>query len=269
MFMKLWDNEPLAQDENNSGCPTMAPYLPDRSGPFPAIIVLPGGGYRHRASHEGDPVCRWLNSIGIAAFLLNYRVSPYSHPTSLLDAKRSARMVRAYARDWNVDVNRVGVLGFSAGGHLAATLAAYADDGDSTSADAVERESCRPNLMILCYPVITMGDFTHTGSRLALLGTRCDDSQLQMELSIERQVNKDTPPAFIWHTVDDPGVPVENSLALAMALRRNGIPFELHLFEHGAHGLGLAENHPEVRVWRSLCEAWLRNRGFLADPAQV
>lgn len=266
MNVNLWPHVAPSPDGPNAGCPYLAPYLLDGAGPHPAIVVLPGGGYARRAEHEGEPIARWLNQLGISALVLHYRVAPFQHPVPLEDARRAVRLARHRAAAWRLDPRRVGALGFSAGGHLAATLGTHYDRGDPAADDPVERASCRPDLLVLCYPVITMGPQGHGGSRLSLLGDRQADAELVALLSNEAQVTPDTPPAFLWHTVDDASVPVENSLLFAAALRRHAVPFELHAFEQGQHGLGLAEGFPGAEMWPALCAAWLRRWGFGGAP---
>ena len=247
--------------------PHLEPYLLSgaRGGSRAAIVVLPGGGYGGRAPHEGEPIARWLNSLGIASFVLHYRVAPYRHPYPLLDAQRAVRLVRHKAGEWGIDPHRIGVLGFSAGGHLAATLSTHFDAGDPNATDPVERQSCRPDLAILCYPVITFAaPYTHQGSVNNLLGPEPDPDLVQ-SLSLETRVTAETPPVFLWHTADDAAVPVENSLLFASALSRHKVPFALHIFPHGRHGLGLAEGDPEVGQWTNECAAWLAGRGFITD----
>jgi acetyl esterase/lipase len=207
-------------------------------------------------------VARRLNSLGVHAFVLSYRVAPYRHPYPLLDAQRAIRTVRNLAERWGVDRRRVGMLGFSAGGHLAATAGTHFDAGDAQAADPVERASCRPDLLVLCYAVITFqGPFRHEGSLRNLLGDNPPE-ELQLLLSNERQVNAETPPTFLWHTAEDAGVPPGNSLLFASALARHKVPFELHIFPQGRHGLGLAPDDPRVGAWTGLCATWLKERGF-------
>jgi len=268
MKVELWpEGAPLARGDGAEDRPAITPYLADSAkdgAPIPAIVVLPGGGYQHRADHEGDPIARWVNSLGLHAFVLDYRVAPYQHPAPLLDAQRALRTVRANAEAWNVDPNRVGILGFSAGGHLASSAGTHFDLGQADAADPIERFSSRPDFMILCYPVITMGEYTHQGSRTNLLGEQPDDALVQL-MSNELQVTPDTPPTFIWHTSDDGAVPVENALMFASALSRARVPFEFHSFMTGRHGLGLAKDHPEAKVWPELCARWLIRLGIAAD----
>lgn len=258
----LWPDRPMETEAENAGCPSLTPYLLAGAGPRPTVIVFPGGGYIRRAPHEGETIARWLNTLGIAALVLNYHVAPFQHPIPLEDAQRAIRLARQQASAWNIDPARIGVLGFSAGGHLASTLGTHFSAGDPAAPDPVERQSSRPDLLVLCYPVITMGAAGHAGSRAALLGDRERDPDLLALLSNERHVGADMPPAFLWHTADDASVPVENSLLFAAALARHGVPFELHIFEHGAHGLGLGADVPGVQGWPALCAAWLGQRGF-------
>lgn len=246
----------------NEGCPSLTPYLLEGDGPYPVVIVYPGGGYGNRAHHEGEPVAQWLNGLGVSAFVLNYRVAPFKYPDPHDDATRAIRTVRARAAEWKLDPDRIGVLGFSAGGHLASSSGTHYDLGNPAAEDPIERASSRPDLMILCYPVITMGDFTHQGSRNNLFGANPSAEQLAA-YSNENQVTGDTPPAFLWHTADDGAVHAENSLRFASALIRHGVPCELHLFESGPHGLGLAADHDGARAWPELCAAWLEARKFI------
>lgn len=238
-----------------------------------AVVVCPGGGYGMLAvEHEGKQVAEWLNGLGIAAFVLKYRLGPrYHHPAMLDDAGRAIRTVRANADKWNVDSKRVAIMGFSAGGHLASTAGTHYSAGKADAEDPVERLSSRPDRIILVYPVIALATpFGHSGSLKNLLGEN-PSQELIESLSNERQVTKDTPPTFLAHTNADSGVPAENSFLFAMALRKVRVPVELHLFERGQHGLGLGKGEPKYRVppepsfevWPKLCETWLKNQGFL------
>jgi acetyl esterase/lipase len=260
----LWSNTaPGAQGNSPEDIPTLTPYLADKSSATgTAVVVCPGGSYQMLAEHEGRPVAQWLNTIGVTAFVLKYRLGPrYHHPVELGDAQRAIRTVRSRAREWGIDPNRIGILGFSAGGHLASTAATHFDSGDANARDAIDRASSRPDFAILVYPVITMGEFAHQGSKNNLLGPN-PSPQLVDLLSNEKQVTRDTPPTFLVHTADDTVVPVENSLMFASALRRSGVPFELHVFEHGPHGFGLAPNDPVLARWTQLCAAWLAKHGW-------
>jgi acetyl esterase/lipase len=262
MNVPLWTLEEMNSiGEENVGCPGLTIYPVSSESPAPVVVVCPGGGYVRRASHEGEPIARWLNGLGIAAVVLHYRVAPYQHPIPLGDAKRAIRKVRHHASEWGMDSERVGILGFSAGGHLASTAGTHYDSGNSESEDPIERQSSRPDLMVLCYPVITLGSYAHQGSKFNLLGESPNQDRVD-QLSNENRITKDTPPTFLWHTADDGAVPVENSLLFAAGLSRNKISFELHVFESGAHGLGLAEDHPEAKAWPDLCGRWLRKQGF-------
>lgn len=242
--------------------PTLTPYFPREKPTGAAVIVCPGGGYDHLADHEGRPVAEWLNSLGIAAFVLKYRLGPrYHHPAPLQDAARAIRLVRSRAQEWKLDTKRIGILGFSAGGHLASTIGTHFDDGNPESTDVIERVSSRPDLLILIYPVITMREFTHAGSKRMLLGEKPSD-ELVAQLSNEEHITKQTPPAFLVHTANDAAVPVENSLQFAEALRRVGVPFEMHIYERGPHGFGLGSNDPVLSTWPARCADWLRLQGF-------
>ena len=261
-------------DKNHSGdVPTLTPYLvKNDNSANPAILICPGGGYAFLAvDHEGKEVAEWLNAHGISAFVLKYRLAPkYQHPAPLQDAQYAMRLIRSNCKEWKVDPKRVGVLGFSAGGHLASTLATHFDAGDPNAKEAIDQQSCRPDCAILVYPVIAIGTpYGHTGSLKNLLGEKPSLEQVY-SLSNETQVTKETPPTFLAHTNEDTGVVPENSLLFALALRKAGVPLELHVFEKGKHGLGLGtgwaegkiEPEPSFQAWPKLCEAWLKNRGF-------
>jgi acetyl esterase/lipase len=266
--MRLWDGDaPGALDAGDADVPTLTSFLlsPTKTNTA-AFIVCPGGAYGHLAPHEGAPVARWLNSLGIQAFVLKYRIGPkYHHPVEMLDVQRAIRLVRCRARQWNLDPNRIGIAGFSAGGHLASTVATHFDDGIAADPDPINRVSCRPDLAILAYPVICMsGPYVHTLSRRNLLG---DDPNPELELFLcnDRQVTAQTPPCFIIHAADDRTVPVENSLLFAMACRQHKVPVELHVFEHGPHGFGLGGNDPILATWPAIAAQWLRKHKFVTD----
>ncbi len=260
----LWpDGAPGAQGDSPEDAPRITPYLVPTKRPNACIVVCPGGGYAFRAAHEGQPVARWLNTLGLAATVLDYRVAPYRHPIPLGDAQRAIRLVRSRADDWRLDPTRVGILGFSAGGHLAASASTIFDAGNPDAADPIQRFGSRPDAAVLCYPVITTRELTHGESIANLLGPDADPD-LREAMSLETRVTPQTPPTFLWHTRDDSAVPVENSLLYAMALRKNKIPFALHVFPHGPHGTGLAADVPEVRQWTPLCAAWLKGLGFIS-----
>lgn len=253
----------LGTGEQDSPSVTVYRPAPDRATGA-AVVVCPGGGYGVLAPHEGKPIAQWLNSLGITGVVLKYRLGPrYHHPVMMNDVARAIRLVRANAAEWKLDDRRIGVLGFSAGGHLASTAATHFDEGDAKSADPIERVSSRPDVAILVYPVVTMTDpFTHAGSRENLLGMNPAPGLIDL-LSNEKQVTARTPPTFLVHTADDDVVPVENSLMFAMACRKARVPVEIHVFEHGPHGIGLAAGDPILGAWTGLCARWLEKRGFL------
>ncbi len=241
--------------------PSLTTYLLQTPHPTGMVIVLPGGGYEFKADYEGQPVAEWSNQSGIAAAVLDYRVAPYRHPYPLLDAKRAIQIARSHANEWKIDPEHIAILGFSAGGHLAATTGTFLDPNPGMIADPISELNSRPDALILCYPVISFGQFGHSGSMENLLGPNPPVS-LRRQLSNELQVGQQTPPTFIWHTAEDATVPVENSLLFAQALRDQQIPFELHIFPKGPHGMALAWDDPIVGQWRDLCINWLKNSGF-------
>jgi acetyl esterase/lipase len=242
--------------------PTLTPVVVGAAGERrAAVIVLPGGGYGRHAPHEAEPVAEWLGSLGLAAFVCRYRVWPNRHPAPLADAERAVRLVRARAEEWGVDAARVGVLGFSAGGHCAATVACLGQPGRPDHADPVERLNGRPDAAILCYAVLSLQPWSHTGSRDKLLGPAADPA-LVRQLSLENAVDAAHPPTFLWSTADDPAVSVFNSLHYAAALRLKGVPFAMSVYPHGRHGLGLAGEAPQVAAWTGACADWLRGLGW-------
>ncbi len=264
--MPLWPagKVPGAIGMDDADVPTLTRYDPapdQRTGA--AMVVCPGGGYQHLAEHEGAVVGQWLAQHGVTAFVLKYRLAPrYRHPAMLLDVSRAIRLVRHNAGEWGLDVGRVGVLGFSAGGHLAASVSTLGEEGDPNATDPIERQSARPDVSAPIYAVLTFAEsYGHSGSRRNLIGEDAAPELVQ-QLSPDRQVTARTPPTFLFHTMDDPVVPVENSLAYAAALRRHGVPFELHIHERGRHGVGLAQDDRALRTWPMLCINWLALRGF-------
>ncbi len=264
----LWpDGAPGALGKADKDIPTITPYVPARDKANGcAIVVCPGGGYGGLAPHEGKDYALWLNQNGITAFVLKYRLgsSGYRHPIMLGDAARAVRYVRAHGVDWHIDLKRVGIMGSSAGGHLASTLLTHFDSGDALATDAVEKQSSRPDFGILCYAVITMGPNTHQGSKNNLLGKEPSEELVNL-LSNEKQVTGNTPPTFIWHTYEDTAVKVENSLDFAAAMRRSGVPFDLHIYTSGRHGIGLADKDPftNPHPWARDLIFWLKDRGLL------
>jgi acetyl esterase/lipase len=230
-----------------------------------AVVVCPGGGYGHLAvGHEGKAIGEWFNTFGVTAFVLRYRIAPhYHHPAPITDAQRALRYVRHNAKKWRVDPKRIGIMGFSAGGHLVTTAATHFDSGKSDAADPIDRESCRPDFLIACYPVVTMTDkYTHRGSKRNLLGNS-PDPKLVKSLSNETQVTKDTPPTFLFHTSTDRVVPAENSVLFYLACRKAGVPVEMHIYERGRHGVGLAPNDPILKTWPGRLKDWMKLHGFL------
>jgi len=263
----LWTSgAPGALGNTPADQPELTPYLPPAGrANGTGVVIFPGGGYQHLSmTHEGSEIANWLAGLGITTFVVKYRLGPtYHHPTMLTDAQRAIRIARSRAAEWGVDPNRLGVIGFSAGGHLASTTGTHFDAGTASSSDPIERASSRPDFMILMYPVITMRDsVTHAGSRLNLLG-KDPSAELVHLLSNETQVTSQTPPTFLVHTVDDRTVPVENSLLFYRALRAAGVSTELHIYEHGPHGFGLATTNPVLSSWTMLCENWMRMHGWL------
>ena len=266
----IWANgAPGALGTEAKDTPTLTRFAPASGKANGAtMLVLPGGGYRGLADHEGKAYAEWFAEHGVTAYVLKYRLGSagYRHPAMLHDAARALRTLRARARAEGLDPARIGIIGSSAGGHLASTLLTHFDAGAPGSDDPIERESSRPDLGILCYPVITMGEFTHRGSKERLLGENPPDDLVRL-LSNELQVTPRTPPTFIWHTAEDGAVPVENALLFASALRKAGVPFALHVYEKGAHGLGLPSAGKGAPAWDEACLFWLTGRGFLAASA--
>jgi acetyl esterase/lipase len=263
----LWTGAaPGALGTDEADIPALTVFLPRTvAAGTPAVIVCPGGGYVRLASnHEGRQVASFLNSLGLAAFVLRSRLGPrYHHPVELGDVQRAIRLVRARAGAWNLDAARIGVMGFSAGGHLAMSASTMADAGKAGAADPIDRVSSRPDFAVLGYPVISMTEaWTHQGSKTALLGPNPDPA-LAAQLSGERAVTKDTPPTFLFHTNADTTVPAENSVSYYLALRRASVPAELHIFEKGAHGVGLANDDTALSEWSKLLANWLRTRGIV------
>jgi acetyl esterase/lipase len=263
---QLWaDGAPGAMGTEDADRPTLAPYLvPAGRGTGTAVIVCPGGGYSGLSmDKEGDQVAKWLNSLGVTAFVLKYRLGPkYHHPVELGDAQRAIRTVRSKASEYRVLPDRVGIMGFSAGGHLASTAGTHFDAGNAAAADAIDRVSSRPDFLVLCYPVVSFLNYVHQGSKRNLLGDS-PDAKLVESMSNETQVTAQTPPTFLFHTNADNGVPAENSVLFYMALRKAGVPAEIHIYEKGPHGVGLAQTDEALSTWPSRLADWLRGRGLL------
>jgi acetyl esterase/lipase len=262
----LWPmGAPEAKGEKDQDVPALLafPASPDKATGC-GIVVCPGGGYGGLAmDHEGHQIVAWLNERGISAWILRYRLGThgYHHPIQKGDVLRAVRTARSQAEASGVDPKRIGVWGFSAGGHLVSTAATHFDLGDAAAVDPIDRISSRPDFAILCYPVITMDEkFTHRGSRKNLFGPDRFDSQELVELlSNEKRVTADTPPCFVFHTVEDQAVPVENALKFFAALREKGVNnSELHVYQTGRHGVGLAQSDPVLRSWPDRLHDWLK-----------
>jgi len=263
----LWPNgAPGALGNDDSDQPALTIFLPVKNqANGTGVIVCPGGSYTALASnHEGRQVANWLNSLGIAAFVLKYRLGPrYHHPVEVGDAQRAIRLVRAHATEYGIAPDHLGVMGFSAGGHLAATMGTHFDNGSATDPDPIQRAGSRPDFLVLGYPVISFTTpFTHQGSLHNLLGDN-PDPKLMQSLSAELQVTAQTPPTFLFHTTEDKTVPVENSVLFYLALRKAGVAAEMHIFERGPHGVGLALRDPALAMWPQLLANWFRGRGLL------
>jgi acetyl esterase/lipase len=271
----LWPaGAPGAKGEADGDKPTLTIYLsaPEQATGA-AVVICPGGGYGALAmDHEGHQVAQWLNSFGVAGFIVKYRHrnsgAGYGHPAPLQDAQRAIRTVRSRAKQWSVDPKRIGILGFSAGGHLASSAATHFNESFYEARDEIDRASCRPDFAVLVYPVIAFGEpFTHLGSQRNLLGPDPDKSLVE-KMSNEKQVTPQTPPTFLLHTWEDKGVPAENSIYFYLALRRAGVPAEMHIFLKGPHGFGLGRNRGAVSAWPKLCEKWMEESGFLSKESQ-
>lgn len=271
--IRLWpQGAPGAVGDEEQDHPELLAYLPpDDRASGTAVVICPGGGYGILATdHEGTQVAQWLNTIGVAGFVLKYRLAPrYRHPAPLQDVQRALRHVRSHGAEYGTSPKRLGIMGFSAGGHLASTAATHFDAGQPDSTDPVEKVSCRPNFAILGYPVISLtADFGHKGSVRNLLGENPSRELLEL-LSNEKQVTPETPPTFLFHTGEDTGVPAENSLAFYAALRKARVPAELHIYQNGPHGIGLAPGDPVVSQWPAQLAGWLQSCGFLTDAGRA
>jgi acetyl esterase/lipase len=262
----LWANgAPGALGTADEDTPTITPYIaPAARAVGTAVIVCPGGGYLHLSMEkEGSDVARWWNSLGVTAFVLKYRLGPkYHHPIELGDAQRAIRTVRAGASEWGIRPDRIGMMGFSAGGHLTSSAGTHFDAGKPDAADAIDRQSSRPDFLVLGYPVISFTQNVHQGSKRALLGDN-PDPKLVENLSNELQVTAQTPPTFLFHTTNDQTVPVENSVMFYLALRKAGVPAEMHIYENGPHGVGLAPMDEALSSWPARLADWVRGRGLL------
>jgi acetyl esterase/lipase len=263
----LWPNgAPGALGQGETDKPRLYPFLPKERSTSTSVLVIPGGGYHDVAmGHEGVQIASWLNAQGIAAFVLDYRVAPYHFPAPILDGERAMRLVRAHAGEYGIDPNRIGVWGFSAGGHLASTLGTHCD-GDAVPVpqpDAVDALSCKPAFMVLAYPVISMTlPEAHPGSRMNLLGPEVDP-KLEREYSNQFAVTAETPQTFLFATQNDPTVPVANTLDFFRALTENHIPAEMHIYDYANHGCGLCGSILPLSSWPALLRNWLLERGWI------
>jgi acetyl esterase/lipase len=268
----LWTyGAPGAKGTEDGDKPSLTIYLPpEEKATGAAVVICPGGGYGHLAmDHEGHQIAQWLNSFGVAGFILKYRHrnsgAGYGHPAPLQDAQRAVRTVRSLAMQWNVDPNRIGILGFSAGGHLASSAGTHFQNRYGEPKDSIDKVSCRPDFMILIYPVITFTEWcTHKGSMRNLLGNN-PEKELVEKFSNEKQITPQTPPTFLVHGNDDTGVPPENSIFFYLALRKAKVPAEMHIYENGRHGFGLGQNRGAVSSWPVRCADWMRGRGLLKN----
>jgi len=248
---------------NHVSEPTLTVYLPEKAtATGMAVVVCPGGGYKRLAiGHEGWDVAEWLNSLGIAAFVLKYRMYDFGHPAPLQDAQRAVRIVRSRAAEWDIDADKIGIMGFSAGGHLASSAITHFNWESYPAQDKLDTASARPDFGILVYPVISMQeDITHKGSKRNLLGEN-PDKELADFMSNELQITTETPPTFLIHTTDDTAVPVENSIRFYEGLKKAGVPAEMHIYKHGRHGVGLGTGHGAVSTWPGVCAEWLKGLG--------
>lgn len=265
----LWpEGAPGADGMEDADKPALWVFLPPAEKAVgTAVVVCPGGGYGHLAyGHEGKEIADWFNQRGVAAFVLRYRLAPkYKHPSPLMDVQRALRTVRARAEHYRVKPDRIGVMGFSAGGHLASTAGTHFDAGRSDASDPIEQASSRPDFLILCYPVVALStEYAHQGSKKNLLGVE-PDQKLVESLSNEKQITAETPPTFLFHTNEDGGVVPENSVLFYLGLRKVKVPAELHIYEKGRHGVGLATGDPILSTWSDRLGDWLKGRGLLSN----
>lgn len=268
----LWPKgAPGARGGKDSDKPHVDVYLPEGDRPVSAIVICPGGAYGALAlDHEGKQVADWLSSIGVAAYVLHYRHhgGGYRHPVPLEDAQRAVRLVRSRASEAGYPADHIGILGFSAGGHLASTVGTHFDRGNASAHDPIDRQGCRPDFMVLAYPVITLtGKAAHLGSVHNLLGDR-PDAKLAAQYSSNTQVTNETPPTFLMHTTADRAVLPQNSILFYSALVEHNVPAELHIYEEGPHGVGLGKKYPGASQWSEACAQWLRAHGWARGSSQ-
>jgi acetyl esterase/lipase len=263
--LNLWEKGQYQSEMQDNFQPTLDTYILSGNKKRPAVLICPGGGYGFTSDREAEPIAMQFNAAGFHAFVLYYSIAPRRHPQPLMDVSRAMCIIRENANEWNIQSDKIAVCGFSAGGHLAASLGVFWDEPLLHNVCGITRGMNQPNALILCYPVITSGEYAHRGSFINLLGEQADEKILA-KMSLENQVNDETPPAFIWHTFSDSSVPVENSLFFAQAMRKKNIPFELHIYPEGPHGLSLANKetdngntgeYPHVATWINSCTEWL------------
>lgn len=254
--IKLWEQDIPYYTEGLETPNSMSAYFLDTDKPLPCVLVIPGGSYRYREKGEAEPIAEFFNENGMHAAILNYRVAPNRHPAPLCDAQRAVKLLRHNTKEWSIRPDGIIAAGFSAGGHLCASTVTLPDH--STSSDEIDRQSAIPNIAVLSYPVINVCDeFGHANSGKNLLGE--DYDRLCGEFCLEGRVHENMPPVFIWHTVEDSCVNVKNSLIFGEKLKDVGVPFEMHIFPYGRHGLALGKGLPDVGVWTSRAVEFIKS----------
>ncbi len=267
-MINIWNGTPLGymkeyDNEHNLNKPELEEFAVKDGKKHSCILILPGGGYDHLSDHEGANVAMELNKAGISAFVLYYRVAPYSHPVYLWDVKRAMRYIRYNADKYNIDKNKIGLMGFSAGGHLACITAENYDKFEYNAIDEIDKVSARPDILCMCYPVVSITkEISHKRSGVNMCGS---DKKLLNSLSGEMNVRNDMPPTFIWHTFDDKSVDCRNSLEMGIAMKEKGCKFEMHIFPDGKHGLDLAKGIAGTEQWFELYCNWLKRQNFIID----
>ena len=257
-MVDLWNTTMPHKIAGEEFIPHIKEYIAGSKG---AVIVCPGGAYGMRAEHEGDTMGEWFKGIGITAIVLEYRVAPYKHPAEISDVQRAIRYVRHNSDRYGIDKDKIAIMGFSAGGHLAASASVHYNKKMYEPTDEIDTESARPDASILCYPVIDMGEYRHDGSRANLIGL-IPTTQMREFMSLHKHITDDTPEAFLWHTAADEAVTAMNSLLYAQGLAEHRINYEMHIYPEGYHGLGLATDFPYVAQWSKALENWLVYKGW-------
>lgn len=264
-MINIWENEPLGYNadytnEHNINKPELEEFVIKDGKKHSCFLILPGGGYDHLSDHEGANVAKRLNEEGISAFVLYYRVAPYAHPIQLWDSKRAMRYIRYNAEKYNIDPDKIGIMGFSAGGHLAAMTTENYDSFEYMETDEIDTVSAKPDALGMCYPVVSLTKpVSHFRSGDNICG---EDAELKERLSLENSVREDMPPVFIWHTFEDKSVDCRNSLEMGKSLKEKGCSFEMHIFPKGKHGLDLAEGIEGTDQWFKLYINWLERINF-------